>query len=387
MFRSLSLLFGIGIAAAATAAPPAFDARPWLDDYASIKRGMAQYYANLDGRLASLRVDPVRLDRQVTARLAAARSDLEAYDTLRSFVELFDDSHLQFRFDAPSAMDSGNVAAAAKATVDCASAGYKDGRKDLAARMAALPGWRPIGGGAFPHGAAGPIGVLRIASFSESTYVEQCRRALRPGMSERELQLATRAVLQAELTSTVAALKAAGATRLLIDVTGNGGGSEWDREAAALFTATVMRRARPRIADAPCERSAVWTGKRPCEVFRRGGEIDTIAGTAEWTGPVAILADRRTASAAEEFIGWLVDNRVATLVGEQTMGAGCGYVDGGRPVTLKAAPITLLMPNCARFTAAGDNEIEGWKPATPLAFPRDGAEAAWGKALREALGG
>ena len=41
-----------------------------------------------------------------------------------------------------------------------------------------------------------------------------------------------------------------------------------------------------------------------------------------WSGPLAILADQRTASAAEEFITWARDNGRAVLGGIRTAGAG-----------------------------------------------------------------
>jgi hypothetical protein len=383
------LLAALGLAAKAAAVSSAsFSPQPWLDDFAAIKQGMAQYYANLDSQLMKKRVDPSRLDSQVKARLGAARSDLEAYDTLRDFVQFFDDPHLKLKFMPPSGVESGRVTQDEKPRLaSCEAAGYKDRKKDFAPPMAALPGWRQIGDGAFPRGIAGRIGVVRIASFGEDSYLDQCREVFRPGLNARDLQLATRAALQGALAAAIAELKAAGAETLLIDISGNGGGSEWDREAASLFTSAVLRRAEPRIADAPCDRSAIWAGKPPCEVFRPGSDVVEVQGKGNWTGRLAILADARTGSAAEEFIGWLVDNRAATLIGERTAGAGCGYVDGGRPVALKAAPITLVMPNCARFTAAGQNEIEGWKPAVALAPPAKGDEAAWAKALAGALGG
>lgn len=390
--KRMRAIFGFGLAVlaagAAAAQPPAFDPRPWLADYAAIKAGMARHYANLDSRLESLRVDPTRLDQAILKRLEAARSDLEAYDTLRTFVELFDDPHLQFKFGpARSPIETGLVSTAPPlAGASCADAGYEERKTALAPRMESLPGWRQVGDGAFPHGVAGTVGVVRIASFMETDYAAACGRAFRPGIDVRALQLATRAELQKDLAAAIAALKAAGATRLLIDLTGNGGGTEWDREAATLFTSRALTRRDARIADAQCDRSAVWTGEPPCDVFRDAGEEVQLQGIGAWTGPVSILANRHTASAAEEFVGWLVDNDAAVLVGEKTMGAGCGYVDGGNPVALKAAPVTLAMPNCARFTRDGVNEIEGWTPARALAFPDKGAEKAWGEALVKLLG-
>ena len=375
-------------ASAATAESPPFDPKPWLADFAAIKTGMAQYYANLDSRLAATRVNPQRLDKAVIERIEKAGSDLEAYDTLRDFLGVFDDPHLKFSFKAPRAIDTGMVASAPSpvAAGSCADAGYEERKTDFAPRMAGLPGWRELGDGSFPHGVAGTVGVVRIASFSESDYAAACSRAFKAGIGERDLQMATRAELQKELAAAIAALKSAGARTLLIDLTGNGGGTEWDREAATLFTDRELTRRDARIADAQCDRSTVWTGERPCEVFRDAGAEVRLQGQGNWAGPVAILADRRTASAAEEFIGWLVDNKVATLVGEKTMGAGCGYVDGGRPVALKAASVTLQMPNCARFTAAGVNEIEGFTPDRPLPFPDSADEKAWGERLLKLVG-
>ena len=37
--------------------------------------------------------------------------------------------------------------------------------------------------------------------------------------------------------------------------------------------------------------------------------------------------------------------------------AGCGYVNGGDPSYMKAVPLALRMPNCARFLMDGTNEI------------------------------
>ena len=378
---------GALLAATAASAQESFDRQAWLADYAAIKAGMASHYANLDSRLESLRVHPERLDKAVTSRLEQAGSDLEAYDTLRSFVELFDDPHLKFTFKKPRPFDSGNVRAdSPPAAGNCGEAGYGERKTAFAPRMAALPRWRELGSGSFPHAVAGTVGVLRIASFSESDYAAACSRAFKPGIGERDLQLATRAVLQSELSAAIAALKSAGARTLLIDLTGNGGGTEWDREAATLFTGRPLVRTEARIADAPCDRSAVWKGERPCEVFRTDREQVYLQGRGDWAGPVAILADRRTASAAEEFIGWLVDNEAAAVIGEKTAGAGCGYVNGGRPVTLSAAAVTLAMPNCARFTAKGVNEIAGWTPHHPLDFPDPAGEKAWGEALVRLLG-
>ena len=96
-----------------------------------------------------------------------------------------------------------------------------------------------------------------------------------------------------------------------------------------------------------------------------------------------MLADRGTGSAAEDFVAWLQQNRVATVVGARTAGAGCGYVNGGDPVRLQVVPVDVWMPNCARFLDNGTNEIEGLAPDVPLDL-RDKERAA--TALTRLLG-
>ena len=81
-----------------------------------------------------------------------------------------------------------------------------------------------------------------------------------------------------------------------------------------------------------------------------------------YDGPLIVLVDRDTASASEYFAAMLRDNDAAWIVGERTAGAGCGYVDGGVPLTLSHCGWTVQMPNCVRYRADGINEIEGIEP-------------------------
>ena len=85
-------------------------------------------------------------------------------------------------------------------------------------------------------------------------------------------------------------------------------------------------------------------------------------GAPIWSGPLAVLVDRQTASAAEEFATWLQDNKQARIGGEKTFGAGCGYIDGGNSFAFRAAPMHLMMPNCSRIRRDGTNEIEAVTP-------------------------
>ena len=81
-----------------------------------------------------------------------------------------------------------------------------------------------------------------------------------------------------------------------------------------------------------------------------------------WNGPLIVAVDSGTGSASEEFAAELQDNHAALIVGEATVGAGCGHTDGGTPTTLKNSHAVLELPDCARIRADGSNEVRGVRP-------------------------
>src|SRR5690606_25407019 len=66
---------------------------------------------------------------------------------------------------------------------------------------------------------------------------------------------------------------------------------------------------------------------------------------AAWTGPVYVLADGKTYSAAEMFVARMQDNRIARIVGERTGGDGCGFMAAPAPLVLPHSRLRLRMPN------------------------------------------
>jgi hypothetical protein len=85
-----------------------------------------------------------------------------------------------------------------------------------------------------------------------------------------------------------------------------------------------------------------------------------------WAGPLIVLVDGETWSAAEEFAALLQDNRAAIVIGARTGGAGCGHTNGGTPVTLTHSGAVLGVPDCVRFRRDGSNEVRGILPDLPL---------------------
>ena len=365
---------------------PEFDRAAWLADYDGLKATMARGYANLDWIVAHRGLDLAALDRATTAKLEAAESVPEAVAAISAFTEAFGDNHLRGARGAAHPAALGNAAGRTQQpsaagedgdeprSQDCAALGYRARARDAALDLAALPGWRLLASAHFVAGTSGRAGVIRIPSFDEMDYLAACQASWQPGRSQRETQLATRAALQAELVRLAGALRVGGAEVLALDVTGNGGGSEWSEEAATLFTEGEITRPSPLLVEPRCDRSGVWRGESACSNLAGQGGIDRLAGQGAWRGPVAVLVDKRSASAAEDFAYWLAGSGVARLVGERTFGAGCGYMDGGWAYQFRAIDGHVMMPNCSRYTANGINQIEGLTPEVAFDWS-DGAEA------------
>ena len=373
----------LGAAAPTAAEPPskpAFDVAPWKADFERIKLGLAQGYANLDWQVDRRGINLARADGQIAAMLDAATSDVQAALIIAKLVAAFDDPHVELKPGPPpdwatvlprqSTIDGLSVA-----SDSCATAHYSEGRAATRLTYPQVPGWAEVSDGPFLAGKLGDVGIIRIPAFGEDRYLSACKAVARPDMDAQALRLATRAELNRRIRSLVAELRARGVTRLAIDVTGNGGGTEWSSEVAAMFASGELKRSAPRLAGPPCDRASVWQGKRPCEVYAKPAETETMQGTGIWTGPLAVLADRRTASAAEEFITWLKDNDRAVIAGERTFGAGCGYVDGGYAIPLQAESLHIMVPNCSRYTREGINEIEGIAPTVVVDWSTTSAAA------------
>lgn len=350
------------------ASPPAFNRAAWKADYERLKLALARDYANLDWQVERRGLNLARADQMVSDMLDRAQDDTAATLAMVKLIDAFRDPHLQLKAGpVPGAMGSAHGASDVTGPFSpssaCEEAGYTEGRAVTRLPYAAAPGWAELSAAPFQAGMIGDIGIIRIPDFGEDQYLQACKAAAKAGLDGRALQLATRAELNRRLVALLETLKAKGMKRLAIDISRNGGGSEWSSEAVTLFAPGRMQRTEPRRGGPTCDRSTVWKGEKPaCSPYRTSPTTEWIEGKPAWMGPLAILADRRTASAAEEFISWLRDNGRAVMGGERTFGAGCGYMDGGAAFQFTAVSMHLMIPNCSRFTRDGANEIEGQAP-------------------------
>jgi len=141
-----------------------------------------------------------------------------------------------------------------------------------------------------------------------------------------------------ELRAAVARLADAGAEALLLDLRGNPGGSLWQAVAAAAVFLEDGRVLRTR-GRAP---GAGWTYNVP------------LFASQAWAGPLVVLVDEHTASAAEALAGALACRGRAVLVGRRTYGKGAAQVT--LPIAASDCAICVTV---ARVYDPDDHCVEG----------------------------
>jgi hypothetical protein len=147
---------------------------------------------------------------------------------------------------------------------------------------------------------------------------------------------------------------------------------------------------------ASCDLRPLWTepGHQPgCSLLapdegalcgREAERLSTLAAPAEppalvwdrpapraalYRGPLFVLVDGGTASASEQLVNRLKMAGRGVLLGQRTLGAGCGYTNGGLDVVLARSRLRVRIPDCVRYLGSGDNEVAGIAPDVPLAAP------------------
>lgn len=440
------LVFAALAAALLPAASPGWDPQPWLADLAEIRAAVDRAYPNRDWLEQEREVALDPWFARTAEAIRQSGGDAGAREALNGLVRRFQDGHVRLDWPAPEpAAPAGDAPAppAPPPTVAgfCAARGY-DARQVTPGTAAALPGYRalavpgPFGAGLVTTPAA-TIGVIRIGVFGPHGYPSLCEAAMartgvapdRPCDAACEDRVLTEAyaLMTHGLIATVERLRDAGAALLLIDVTRNGGGSEWAEAAARIVSPVPLRSApvqvlrseawvrrwrdvaarlrteakrapradRPLLADFAARADRLAEGLAPCPGqscsrlapagFATGLVPEMAAGAlagrpwaaevfsvaqypyrdAVWQGPLIVLVDDETWSAAEQFTAVLRDNDAALVMGTRTGGAGCGHLWGMEPIVLTHSRAVLELPNCARLRRDGRNEVGGIVPDVP----------------------
>ena len=439
---------------AKTTGESVFDPGPWLGDLDALIRAMSSHYANLDFAISARQMDLAALRVRTEARLRAAQSDEQARRAFGAFLRDFGDGHLSIDW-TPNASARGAPAAAAGARAGplCTRLGY-EAHEPGGVNFARVGGFTPISdadsddvpGAILVLPGGHKLGVLRIRLFAADAHPRLCERARTAlGLADDTAcddDCANRVgdrvsdLLTAALERRATSLARAGVEAVAVDITGNGGGSNWvdaavrvvtpvklpasamgavrhehwvkelgdrlhdlqadlaehgDLSGKPIASAIDVLRAEMQEVATPCDKSALWQEGQPkpnCAMlvrvlpalpYAKPGELagrscaDILFGASRYayhegvnTLPLVVLVDGGTASAAEDFAEQLQDHHAATVVGVTTVGAGCGYTNGGIPTVLPHSGAHVRIPDCARFRADGSNAVAGVTPDVVL---------------------
>jgi hypothetical protein len=416
---------------------------------------MSSHYANLEWAVEARRMDLRGLRLDTEAKLRNATDENEARRILDKFIASFGDGHLEIDWPKSSA-ESKSTPSAPQSI--CDRLGYK-AHLQPGLDFSGLPKFsllhdpeeKLFPGGLLRLRNGAVIGIIRMSVFSEHSYPAICEQALSElhvaedancnDKCDDQIQLATANLLTSALVRRAEKLAAAGATSLLIDITHNGGGSNWVEAAARALSPLPLRDSKMAFvkhdhwtaqleaglqdvrsditnhadsavsldaaahtleaaineSKARCDTSTVWDGgKLNCSFlvkdllytsgivpYAKPGSLASLQSRTVLFHPsrfayrenptrrsVYVVVDRDTWSAAEYFAALLQDNHAATILGEVTGGAGCGYTNGGIPAKLKNSGAGLKMPDCVRFRADGSDEVNGVTPDVLLPWAK-----------------
>src|SRR5579885_813381 len=441
-----------------------YNAAAWLDDLAHLRSAMDAHYANLEWVARVRHTDLKAITDAAAHAIATAADDTAARTAIEDFLNAMGDGHLEI--DWPESDQQSTPAGL------CARLGFR--ARKLSAGLAfqnlrsfenvASPAQRyfPVGTLRLPDGSR--VGTIRIGVFSSKWYPELCDAAIaRLHLSQDApcvddcsdiVERTAEDLLTEKLTASIQALERIPNLRAIaVDLTRNGGGTDWVEPAMREFSgvhleAPVMgfvkhphwqeefaRRiaavdtALPRATGAyratllkaklvymqlavaakqHCDQSPLWRGEVPnCSIVGSGAMYVTgalpyappgvyAAGDpvtpylflpdvyryreGVYRGPLYVIVDENTASAAERFPAVLQDNRAARVVGAPTYGAGCGFTNGGIPTTLPHSGASVMMPDCVQYRKDGTNAVAGVTP--DILVPWHATDNAYLRALR-----
>lgn len=427
---------------------PPFDRQAWLEDLVELKKFMAIGYANFDWMIETGRVDAAQLEAEVKAHLQDARSDTEALIALKNFIAAFDDPHLKIELNAESKSSDEATVLDRSMTGDqaCAALGFKSKPKDFT-----FPTKREVGfdvatsaAESFPYGTlevgSRKVGVVRIASFLETHYSVLCARSWErlkktvratcdSKCQERYIVEYVENGLLTEFHDVLENLKKRQIEGLLLDVTGNGGGTDWEAGIARMITprklvcgsrgfikhdhhakrliehrAEVLKDLKASKSKSQaalksklkeieddlaaiaqhCDRSDIWSDPQlatTCPLVVKRQELDCSPDSSYcfkvgvYRGPLFILANSRSSSATEDLIARHKDSGAALVIGERTNGAGCGYINGGISTVLPHSKLKVRVPDCVRLLTSGENEVGGIAPDIEMNMKNMASEA------------
>ena len=237
-----------------------FDPRPWLEDFDQLTSEMTAHYSGLEFAVQVRHMDLPSLRRDTVAKLGQSCDERAAQQVITKFLDSFGDGHLEI--DWPPSAAPTVESKPAETQPLCARLDYKKRTFKVGVDFSQLPQFSSVGGeGAewFPGGILrlrdnARLGVIRIAIFSDHWFPDACEQTV------RQMKLADSAKCDEQCENTIereagnqltaaiirrsAQLQAAGAFAILVDITHNGGGSNWAEAPPRVLSRVPLRESR-----------------------------------------------------------------------------------------------------------------------------------------------
>jgi hypothetical protein len=348
----LTTLAGPFIAAAA----PAFDARPWLSDLEQTRHVLLTKYANIEWAVEQREVDLPALFADIRTRLERAQSDEDARAAFDRLGRKIGDEHLDFVW--PKATE---VIATGEPD-SCTALGY-DARSRGPLLAADVPGYVPLAtpqSDEFPAGLlvvdGTKLGIIKIGVFMPQGFPDLCHAAIAargvPADGSCDDACGDRVAswvsgrLTNDLAAQLRALEAAGATALVIDIAGNGGGTEWAEAVARMVTPIRLRSEELRFARGDHWAKIFGDGETSLRIFARraAGEdrklLERLAGEVETRRKDALTPCDVTPL-------WQGALPSCSRLGKGFYGSG--LLAGADPATLRGKPWATLLFSPMQF--------------------------------------
>jgi hypothetical protein len=265
MRRIVLFLACLTIAGTSNACAAAYDPRPWLDDLSQMRLAFSTKYANFEWAVFVQEIDVAGLFADARKRIETGSSDADARAAFERLVRRLNDGHVEIHWPAHATAGSPNAAGAACAHFDTARAA-----KPLVSLAA---GYVPLvtpQSDIFPAGVivsgTHRVGVIKIAAFDVFSTPQLCSAAMAAlaisptspcdDACSGKIEDWAEARMNEDFIAQIKALQGAKIDTLLVDIAGNGGGTEWADAAARMLTSIRLRS--PRIG---FMRGAHWAKK------------------------------------------------------------------------------------------------------------------------------
>lgn len=232
----------------------AVDHDAWREDFQQLQQELSAHYANLEWAVKQRGVNLPQLREKTEERLRQAKSEREAQRALESFLDALGDGHLEIQWNKG---ESGGAEPGSAPL--CQRMGYAAHSQRAWVDWPLFPEFEPINdadtedvpGGVLRLAGGRTIGVVQISLFSEYGHPGLCTQAQKKlGLADNaacddtcddRLELEVSNLLTAALERRVESLERAGARWLLVDITRNGGGTNWSEPAARVLTNVPLR--------------------------------------------------------------------------------------------------------------------------------------------------